>query len=347
MKLTAAILIAATNAQESTVSPAQGGGRVRDKEPTATDNDAFADYFATDAFNYDAFNYGASEGDAFDTSSYEAFGDLNFGGDDYATTDYNVDADAGRPVESVDEGKSTFEDGIAAAVASSSLDAVFSERCYNGVGTSKATWLTNGTWQRCGGETEACEVKVVRRAGVISQIQSKCANQFSCVNNMRQNFNPAKTVTDGTNTWHTLYNQQACRPLVLSSLTADSIGPRLEKADSTCFFCLEPCRSGSVTNFDGLGATVADADLMRAENCIGKSHSGIENTRPIAGIDMDIMETEALLNVKPAGTDPLDATSNNYYSTVDQTMTTTIDNKVYTDVRVISKIQKEQKTFNA
>merc|ERR1712106_58775 len=79
MKLTAAILIAATNAQESTVSPAQGGCRVRDKEPTATDNDAFADYFATDAFNYDAFNYGASEGDAFDTSSYEAFGDLNFG----------------------------------------------------------------------------------------------------------------------------------------------------------------------------------------------------------------------------------------------------------------------------
>lgn len=336
MKLTAAILFAATNAQRD-------GGRVRDKE-VSTDDSAFADYFGSN------FDYNGAYDTGFDASSYEsfgddsAFGDLNFGSyDDSYSADADADADEGRPIEVVDDAeKSTFEDGDAAAVALESIDTVFSERCYNSVGTDKTSWLAGGSWQRCNGETEACEVKVVRRGGAITQIHSKCANQFSCISNMQQNFNPRK-INTGT-TWYTLYAHQACRPLQMPGFSA--IGPRLQKTDSTCFFCVEPCRSAAVTNFDGLGATVANADAVRDANCIGKSHTtGHGNSRPIASRDdVDLMAGEDKLSADPAGT-TADATSVNFYSTIAQVMQVTMDGHIYKDNRVISYIQKEQKTF--
>lgn len=336
MKLTAAILFAATNAQRD-------GGRVRDKE-VSTEDSAFADYFGSN------FDYNGAYDTGFDASAYEsfgddsAFGDLNFGSyDDSYSADAAAD-DEGRPIDVVDdEEKSTFEDGNIAAVALESIDTVFSERCYNSVGTDKASWLTNGSWERCNGETEACEVKVVRRGGAITQIHSKCANQFSCISNMRQNFNPKK-LNAGTS-WYTLYNQQACRPLQMPGFSGD-IGPRIQKTDSTCFFCVEPCRSAAVTNFDGAGATVASENAVRDANCIGKSHTtGHGNSKPIASRDdVDLMAGEDKLVANPAG-ETANPTAINFYSTVAQTMQVTIDGHIYKDNRIISYIQKEQKTF--
>lgn len=335
MKLQAAILFAATNAQRD-------GGRVRDKE-VSLDDSAFNDYFGTS--NYD---FGYDSGAGFDAGSYEAFGaddgafgDLSFG--DYDSSYEAADAaDEGRPVEEVDDVKSTFEQGVAANVAPSSLDTVFSERCFNGVGIDRAAWLTAGAWERCPGETQACEIKVVRRDGGITQIQSKCANQFSCVNNMRQNFNPQQT---SPGDWFRTFGQQACRPLVLSGYTAVHVGPRQRQVDSTCFFCVEPCNDDTVTGFSGATPSVADATAMQTAQCVGKTTNNVDNTKPIASVDMDILGTEAQLNVKPAGITALNGIGNNFYSTAQVTMTFTEDSRTYADVRTVSLIQRDQKNF--
>lgn len=343
MKLTAAILIAATNAQRN-------DGRVRDKE-ISTEDSAFTDYFNSE------YDFGTDSYSGFDTSNYDAFGDagafgdLSFGDYDNYGDSAAAPADEGRPIDVVADddydGKSTFEDGVNDAVADSSADAVFSERCFNGIGVDKSAWLTAGSWERCPGETQACEIKVVRRNGDITQIQSKCANQFSCVNNMKQNFNPGKLGPGST--WHQLFGQQACRPLTLSTYTAAQIGPRYKNSDSTCFFCLEPCRDGTVTGYNAAGVgSVADAATMKLANCVGRAPTvNIDNTEPIgAGPSsaLDILGTEAALNVAPDGV-TLSATSGNFYSTTTVTMTVTIDNHAYEDVRVVSYIQKDQKNF--
>jgi len=335
MKLQAAILFAATNAQRD-------GGRVRDKE-VSLDDSAFNDYFGTS--NYD---FGYDSGAGFDAGSYEAFGaddgafgDLSFG--DYDSSYEAADAaDEGRPVEEVvDDVKSTFEQGVADNVAPSSLDTVFRERCFNGVGNDRAAWLTAGAWERCPGETQACEIKVVRREGAITQIHSKCANQFSCVNNMRQNFNPKKA---SPGDWFRTFGQQACRPLVLSGYTAAMVGPRQRQVDSTCFFCVEPCNDDTVTGFSGATPSVADASAMKTAQCVGKTTTGVENTQPISGSTVDILGTETQLNVNPDG-ETLDGTSKNFYSTVEVTMTFAEDSRNYADKRVVSYIQKDQKNF--
>lgn len=335
MKLQAAILFAATNAQRD--------GRVRDKEVSVEDS-SFSDYFNSE------YDFGADSYSGFDTASYEAFGDDSFGDLSFGDYDASYDAsavaaDEGRPVEevAVDDGKSTFEQGVAAAVADSSADAVFSERCFNGIGNDAAAWLNAGAWERCPGETQACEIKVVRRGGAITQIQSKCANQFSCVNNMKQNFNPGKKLAVAS-TWHQTFGQQSCRPLVLATYTAADIGPRLSNSDSTCFFCLEPCSDGTVSGFNNGGvATVASAADMKTAQCVGKANS-FTNTEPISGSALNILGTEAQLNVAPAGL-TIDAAANNFYSVVDVTMTVTIDTHTYTDKRTVSYIQKDQKSF--
>jgi len=334
MKLQAAILFAATNAQRD-------GGRVRDKE-VSLDDSAFNDYFGTS--NYD---FGYDSGAGFDAGSYEAFGaddgafgDLSFG--DYDSSYEAADAaDEGRPVEEVDDVKSTFEQGVLDSVAPSSLDTVFSERCFNGVANDRAAWLTAGAWERCPGETQACEIKVVRRDGVITQIHSKCADQFSCVNNMKQNFNPQK---DSPGDWFQTFGQQQCRPLELSGYIAANIGPRQRQVDSTCFFCVEPCSDDTVTGFSGASPSVASAAAMQAAQCIGKANT-FENTKPIAASAVDILGTETELNVKPAGVPALDGTSNNFYLTTTVTMTFQEDGRDYADVRTVSFIQRDQKGF--
>jgi len=337
MKLTAAILFAATNAQRD--------GRVRDKEVASSEN-SFSDYFSS------AYDFGADAFGGYDSNNYDAFGDdsafgdLNFGDYDTYSND-DGDADQGRPVDTVDassddyDGKSTFEDGVQDSVADSSADAVFSERCFNGVGTDKSSWMNAGAWERCPGETQACEIKVVRRDGAITQIQSKCANQFSCVANMQQNFKPRQA---GSAPVYESFAQQACRPLALSGYVAADVGPRLKKSDSTCFFCLEPCSADSVTGYASGGAqTVASAAAMKTAQCVGKSN-GFTNSSPISGSALDILGTEAALSVAPAG-ETLDALTKNFYSTVEVTMSVTINGHTYDDKRFVSYIQKDQGSF--
>ena len=60
-----------------------------------------------------------------------------------------------------------------------------------------ADWFTNGVWDICDGENDTCEIKVIRSNDIITQVHSKCANRHSCVDNMRQNFNPQAATPDG------------------------------------------------------------------------------------------------------------------------------------------------------
>jgi hypothetical protein len=90
--------------------------------------------------------------------------------------------------------------------------------------------------------------------------------------------------------------------------------PRFKVNDSTCFFCIEPCSSGTVYTD---GAT-AEADLT-TNQCVGKS-GGFTNSAPSSAVAIDLF-TEAGLDLDPVdaagtGTDTRDIMSNNYYSTV-------------------------------
>lgn len=83
---------------------------------------------------------------------------------------------------------------------------------------------------------------------------------------------------------------------------------------------------------------------MQAAQCIGKAN-GAENTKPIASSAVDILGTETELNVNPAGAGNLDGISKNFYLTTTVTMTFTEDSRNYADVRTVSFIQKDQKSF--
>jgi len=118
-------------------------------------------------------------------------------------------------------------------------------------------WFTNGVWDICDGENDTCEIKVVRRNEVIQQIHSKCANRHSCVDNMRQNFNPQ--IDDSTQAIYSSWVHQACRPAFANNWNA-----RQQQRDSVCFFCVEPCRDSTVWN----AATTANA--MKEAECVGR-----------------------------------------------------------------------------
>lgn len=355
MKLQAAILFAVSNAQRD--------GRVRDKEVNSAEaDDAFASYF--DDANYgDANNAFGNYGDAFGAdSSYDAFGDLSFGDYDInAAYGSDVADDAGRPVEVADDddydGKTTFEEADADNTRPDSVDdttAGMTARCFNSVGTDASSWFGSATaeWERCNGEIEACEIKVVRRNGDITQIQSKCANAHSCVDNMLNNFNPKHTAVSGTGfSFYSMYKHMQCRPLILHAWNAADIGAREKQNDSTCFFCVEPCNLANLETTDHSTAT------LKANRCVGRAGTATDgstdNSDPFSGNNaagsaktVSLFDESQMGTTAPtvSGTDlALDAFDANYYGTVVETLTrTTVAGVQVTENRLISRIQQEQ-----
>merc|ERR1712025_989796 len=325
MKLFAAILFAATTAQ-----------RDREREVEVSNDDSYESYNAgfggDDAYGgfYDAF------ADAFgDAGNY---GDYGYDNADDATA-APVAVEAGRPVEVVqeDDGKTVFIDGLALP-ASDPEDGSFNQNCWVARGTSSTAWFTAGGgngWAKCnGGEHQACEIKVTRNSqNEITQIVSKCANQQSCVDNMKQNFNPAAITAAGAALYGT-YAQQQCRPQFLAGANSALFGARQKASDSVCFFCVEPCDA------DPSGMTAAE---LRTANCVGTGAANEENSKPFDGNDLELLgATDDTLDTNVSdGTDlstASDFLNMNWYSTV------SIDMKSsdLRETREVSRIQHYQ-----
>jgi len=341
MKLAAAILFAVTNAQ-------RGDGRQREKETPSSSDDAFAAYFGA------GFDYGSDYGnaafgaDAFGDSAddgFDAFGDLNFGSYDYgndaaavdvAAVEESVAADeaeaANRPSNNdADDGK-TILPGVTTN-ANDRTNSAFDGWCWTNSGATTAAWAKTsagtgqGQWIQCLGSGSACEVKVARKIsdGSIVQVTSQCANEVSCVNNMKQNFNPGTTA----NNIYSQYVQQACKPF-----GASVIGKRFKSNSerSTCFFCVEPCTTAEKNAY----ASTA--------NCIGPVSDGVADGAPANAVDsatppvaIDVFD-DATLDETPSPTNKF--TVDNYYTTVTGTLAGSPSSIT------ISKIQQVQLATN-
>lgn len=349
MKLNAAILIAVTNAQRD--------GRQREKETPSTSDNSFADYFGQ-AFG-DYGDYGAGfNGDAFGDSadaSYDAFNDLSFGdyGDNYdgAAIDVNsaqIEEDvaaavAAEPVRpgAQDEGKTLFPGNTAAS--NDRTNSQLAAYCWVSSGYTTTDWArnTDGRWDQCLGEASACEVKVVRDLSIdnsqtnsanIVQVTSKCANESSCVANMKQNFNPGTSA----NGMYNLYTYQACKPF-------SGLGARFKSNNerSVCFFCVEPCATNSspaganCIGPDNATQASANADGAPANAvAVGIGQGG-------ANVNIDIFDDTTLATSVASGGSP--GTTDNFYSTVTGTVSYTDANSItHTRSVTISKIQQLQ-----
>jgi len=273
------------------------------------DMSAFNDYgfgstaAPTMAVATDAPDYGFDLGDAFgDASDSDAAADYQ----NTVAADYDGADDLGsiRPSEE-DEVKSNFvvdTDGAESELFGNTGDGFptnqvqdlssidielnngLAQRCFVGTagnsnvnsglvvnqGGVVADWFTNGVWDICDGENDTCEVKVVRRNEVIQQIHSKCANRHSCVDNMRQNFNPQ--IDDSAQAIYSSWVHQACRPAFANNWNA-----RQQQRDSVCFFCVEPCRDNQVWN------QAVTANAMRQAECVGRGAANVWNASPIPG----------------------------------------------------------------
>merc|ERR1712046_364425 len=179
------------------------------------DMSAFNDYgfgstaAPTVAVATDAPDYGFDLGDAFgDASDSDAAADyLNTVAADYDGAD---DACSLRPEED-DEVKSNF---VVDTTNNSNEENLFNNNSAGqGAATNEVQDFTNGVWDICEGENDTCEIKVVRRNERITQIHSKCANRHSCVDNMRQNFNPEQASNPAGNGFiFSSWVHQGCRP---------------------------------------------------------------------------------------------------------------------------------------
>jgi len=260
---------------------------------------------------------------------------LNFGSYDYgaeavdaAAVEESVAADeadaANRPSnDDQDDGKSqAILPGDTANTNDRTNDAL-DAYCWEASSNSKAGWATiaNGEWKLCRGEGSSCEVKVVRKSSddSIVQIVSKCANEESCVANMKQNFNPG-LVANSKYAW---YVQQQCKPFGNAVL-----GPRFKSNNekSTCVFCVEPCSANDKNSFDG------------SQACVGPSADTVADGTPAlndGSTDIDIFN-QATLNSIPGGSNPF--TTDNYYVTV----TGTITQGGVTEPITVSRIQALQ-----
>merc|ERR1712227_763444 len=327
MKLTSAVIIASTTAQ-------QGARQRENKNP---DFGFGGDYGFGDNYDifsaFNDFNFGSTVAptvalgtDATDAPDYgfdlgDAFGDASDSdaAADYMNTvasDYDGADDLGsiRPSEDgevksnfvVDTGdgdaefnnQGTISAGTNEVQDQSSFDFELNngnmsgaQRCFVGSsgnsnvieGTDMkngvvANWFANGDWDVCEGESDTCEIKVVRRQDVIQQIHSKCANRHSCVDNMRQDFNPEAASPGGFmgNIYHT-WTHQACRPRWLENFPAGANwNARQMTRDSVCFFCVEPCRTQAIYQ-----NTETSASAMQAAECVGRSDTNVWNAAPI------------------------------------------------------------------
>lgn len=231
------------------------------------------------------------------------------GADDSATLDDTVadivadvvDA-AGRPDgdDSEDGKSSTFiQNSATIALEGSPLDlSQYSAYCF--VGSSEAgfdpvtrkphatqatdDWFGNGDWHHCSGENEVCQIKVTRRQNEIFSIVSKCANNKSCVDNMKMNYAPHWDPS-GDQVFAKSWARQVCRPTFGISDLENYNGANSARArganPSECFYCVEPCRAQAavgVTTWTDLGITDAPTEkaAMATEQCIGRgfTHGG-------------------------------------------------------------------------
>merc|ERR1711990_1251743 len=328
MKLTSAVIIASTTAQ-------QGARQRENKNPDfgfGGDYGFGDNYDIFSAFNDFNFGLGDAFGDASDTDAAADY--MNTVASDYDGAD---DLGSIRPSEDdevksnfvVDTGDGTAEfnnDGTISAGTNevqdmSSFDFELSngdhsgaQRCFVGSagnsnvvagtkiksGSVVSDWFSNGVWDVCEGESDTCEIKAVRRNEVIQQIHSKCANRHSCVDNMRQNFNPQSADPAGNNFIFSSWTHQACRPRWSANYGATRPwNGRQQQRDSVCFFCVEPCRNTNVwTNEDA--DKVRTAHAMRESECVGRSSgtatdsNGAEqpvvNAAPIPGSNMRLFD---------------------------------------------------------
>jgi len=248
------------------------------------------------------------------------------GADDSATLDETVadivadvvDA-AGRPDgdDSEDGKSSTFiQNSATIALEGSPLDlSQYSAYCF--VGSSEAgynqalgtpdpdqatdDWYNNGGWHHCSGENEVCQIKVTRRQNEIFSIVSKCANNKSCVDNMKNNYSPHWDPTNGQ-AYAKSWARQACRPTFGEPNLANYNGASSARArggnPSECFYCVEPCRAQAavgVTAWTGaIGNEADEKAAMATEQCIGKGvHNGGKNS--IAFDIFDILDESTWL----------------------------------------------------
>jgi len=251
-----------------------------------SDSDAAADYQNTVAADYD----GADD-----------LGSIRPSEDDEVKSNFVVDTQAGTEVNlsgSVSGATNEQQNLATIDIQANNGDHSASQRCFVGsAGNSNVdsdllinaagvvfNWFENGVWDVCEGENDTCEIKVVRRNEVIQQIHSKCANRHSCVDNMRQNFNPEASTPGGAyNNIFSSWTHQACRPR-WNSYGLNTWNARQMARDSVCFFCVEPCRDADIW-----GDLATSANQMREAECVGKSNAA-RNAAPIPGSSFKLFE---------------------------------------------------------
>lgn len=212
----------------------------------------------------------------------------------------------------------------------------------NEVGSAYSAWFDNGSWAACHGANQVCQIKVTRRQNNIEKIVSDCANQHSCVDNMRANFNPASPPT-GNNPFFSSWTRQICRPTFgnanAAAYNGGHVRARGAMTPSVCYYCIEPCRDDEpvLGIHPSTGVTIAEQqtarlEAMQANFCVGRDqwsvdmgYSNLDN--PYAWYNLaegfDIFD-EATHTLVPPGTPSYanDFTSNdNVYMTKTVTLT--------------------------
>ena len=250
------------------------------------------------------------------------------GADDSATLDDTVadivadvvDA-AGRP-----DGDDS-EDGKSSAFIQQSITlevnlADYASFCY--VSTAEAThdnasglpngaaavtaWFADGSWSNCAGENEVCQIKVTRRRNQIFSIVSKCANNKSCVDNLKNNYAPHWEPSNGQ-VFAKSWARQACRPTFANGDLANYNGASSARArganPSECFYCVEPCRARAavtgVVDWDvstGVDSGETEKTAMANEYCIGRGDK-FSGDNSVAFQTFDIFDEDTWFGIEP------------------------------------------------
>ena len=270
----------------------------------ASDSDAAADYLNTVAADYD----GADD-----------LGSIRPSEDDEVKSNFVVDTGDGTEETNLfgdtttGEGSNTNEQQDLSTIDTQLNGGAGAQRCFVGsAGNSNvnagvlinasgvvADWFNNGVWDICEGENDTCEIKVVRRNEVIQQIHSKCANRHSCVDNMRQNFNPEAATPAANGMIFSSWVHQGCRPRWSEDYGENQWNARQQARDSVCFFCVEPCRDALVWGGD---ASIDTAYKMRQAECVGRAgdSGNVWNAAPIPGSSMKLFEDCSDVNEEDA-----------------------------------------------
>lgn len=298
------------------------------------------------------------------------------GADDSATLDDTVadivadvvDA-AGRPDgDDSEDGKSSSFIQQSITIESTPINlANYASFCF--VGTAEAThdnasgkpngaaavtaWFTDGDWHHCAGENEVCQIKVTRRRNEIFSIVSKCANNKSCVDNMKTNYAPHWDPS-GSQVYAASWARQACRPTFGDGTLANFNGAASARArggnPSECFYCVEPCRSRAAVldevEWDGTSGVSdgpTEAAAMASEYCIGRG-SEYDGDNSIAFQTFDIFNEASWDGIVPAqSTWDVANRIDGALLTSDLTLTRTdIHGEPETYTTTVSNIQMEQ-----